>query len=51
MSDTPLMAMINAATERFETRPEYRASDATRAELQTLDSPSTTRTRTSQAAS
>ena len=36
MNDTPLMAMINAASERFEKRPEYRASDATRAELQML---------------
>lgn len=34
MSKTSLMAVIDAAAERFEKRPGYQASDATRAELQ-----------------
>jgi deoxycytidylate deaminase len=34
MSESPLMATINAAAERFDKRPRYRASDAARAELE-----------------
>lgn len=32
---TPLMEIVNAAAERFDKRPEYRASVEARAELQT----------------
>jgi len=34
MSNTPLMNIVNAAAERFDKRPEYRASVEARAELQ-----------------
>jgi hypothetical protein len=33
-SKTPLMDIVNAAAERFDKRPEYRASVEARAELQ-----------------
>ena len=34
MSKTPLMEIVNAAAERFDKRPLYRASVEARAELQ-----------------
>jgi hypothetical protein len=34
MSKTTLMEIVNAAAERFDKRPEYRASIEARAELQ-----------------
>jgi len=34
MSKTPLMKIVQAAAERFDKRPEYRASVEARAELQ-----------------
>lgn len=34
MSNTPLMKIVRAAAERFDKRPEYRASVEARAELQ-----------------
>jgi hypothetical protein len=37
MNKSPLMAVIDAAAKRFDQRPIYQASDATRAELQMLE--------------
>ena len=47
-SKTPLMDIVNAAAERFDKRPEYRASVEARAELQaTGTAPAQTSTSTS----
>lgn len=37
MIKSSLMAVIDAAAKRFDQRPLYHASDATRAELQRLE--------------
>lgn len=37
ISKTPLMDIVNAAAERFDKRPEYRASVEARAELQAIE--------------
>jgi hypothetical protein len=38
MTKSPLMRIVQAAAERFDKRPEYRASVQARAELQASDS-------------